>query len=185
MACLLHLRLWLTHLLATKFPLHEPLDYSCIVVDSGAHSWGICSVFLGTNPFLYPHREVSVHSSVLSACWPSVGGGGGAPRLPAQPLQKPSGWVCRSPSSALLPFFRGGFPSNRLQKKSWYPYSNLSTGEPRCAGMAWCGVGWIVLRQEVEAPDLFLSFDWHTHGTPWPPAALLPCFLLNRGGTPP
>ena len=27
----------------------------------------------------------------------------------------------------------GGFPyENRLQKKSWYPYSNLSTGGPNC-----------------------------------------------------
>ena len=41
------------------------------------------------------------------------------------------GCITRSPSSALLPFFGGGFPYQyRLQKKG-YPYSNTSTGGPR------------------------------------------------------
>ena len=38
----------------------------------------------------------------------------------------------RSPTSALLHFFGGGFPSNRLQKKKkGHPSSNLSAGGPR------------------------------------------------------
>ena len=43
--------------------------------------------------------------------------------------------VSRFPSSALLPFFGGGFPHNRPQKRG-YPYSNLSTGGPSCIGPA-------------------------------------------------
>ena len=37
----------------------------------------------------------------------------------------------RFPSSALLPFFGGGFPLKYTTEKSWYPYSNLSSGGPR------------------------------------------------------
>ena len=38
-----------------------------------------------------------------------------------------------SPGSALLPVFGGRVPllKFRLQKKSWYSYSNLATGGPR------------------------------------------------------
>ena len=58
--------------------------------------------------------------------------------LEVGPLQEDSPWfnfgsflTVRSPSTALLPFFKGGLPySNRLPKNG-YPYSNLPTGGPR------------------------------------------------------
>ena len=51
--------------------------------------------------------------------------------------QLEAGDVTRSPSSALLPFlFWGRVPLTKIDKteKSWYPYSDISTGGPRSSG---------------------------------------------------
>ena len=65
--------------------------------------------------------------------------------------------ITRSPSSALLPFFGGGFPYyNRLQRKTkkkenGYPCSNLSLGGPRSTWQ-----------------NLFVFFGWDpNHGCCW------------------
>ena len=61
----------------------------------------------------------------------------------------------RSPSSALLPFFGGRVPLLKwTTEKSWYPFSNLSTGGPRYFQTPPCGFWNQVQSEPWPSPSL-------------------------------
>ena len=106
-----------------------PAKQEKVILKNDAPSWA-----LGTRQLL-DHSSCDAGFCNLVAESEALCGRQGAKFVTRQTLrpctfqEQPKGGL--GPSSALLPFLGGGFPyQNRLQKKG-YPYSNLSTREPR------------------------------------------------------